>query len=71
MAIHLPGRQSVYSEEDIVEAELQERMDSAQSTLMAFFDYNSINKESRHYLYQEFLKHYIYLQKKRQWKPRQ
>ena len=46
-------------------------MESAQSTLMAFFDYNSTNEESRRYLYQEFPEHYVYSRKERQWKPRQ
>lgn len=46
-------------------------MNSIQSTLMAFFDYNSINEKSCHYLYQEFLGHYVFLQKKCQWKPKQ
>ena len=71
LAIHLPGEQPVYFKEDVVAEELQERMDSARSTLMAFFDYNSINKESPRYLYQEFPEHYVYLRKERRWKPRQ
>ena len=71
LAIHLPGEQPVYYEEDVVAEELQERMDSAQSTLMAFFEYNNTNEESRRYLYQEFPEHYVYLRKERRWKPRQ
>ena len=47
----------------MVVEKLQKSMDSVRSTLMAFFDYNSTNKESRHYLYQEFPEHYVYLQK--------
>ena len=46
-------------------------MDGARTTLMAFFDYNSTNEESRRYLYQEFPEHYVYLRKDRRWKPRQ
>ena len=71
LAIHLPGEQPVYFEENVVAEELQERMDSARSTLMAFFEYNNTNEESRRYLYQEFPEHYVYLWKERRWKPRQ
>ena len=64
LAIHLPEEQPVYLKEDVVVEELQKRMNGAQSTLMAFFDYNNINKESCCYLYQDFLEYYVYLQKK-------
>lgn len=33
--------------------------------LMAFFEHNNKNKESCHYLYQEFLEQYVYLHKNR------
>ena len=71
LAIHLPGEQPVYFEEDAIAEELQERLNEARSTLMAFSDYNDANDKSCRYLYQEFPEHYVYLQKKRQWKPRQ
>lgn len=71
LAIHLPGEQPIYFEEDVLVEQLQERMDGARSTLMAFFEYNNTNEESRRYLYQEFPEHYVYLRKERQWKPRQ
>ena len=51
LAIHLPGEQPVYFKEDAIAEELQERMNEAQSTLMAFFDYNDANDKSRRYLY--------------------
>ena len=38
---------------------------------MAFFNYNDANDKSRRYIYQEVPEHYVYLQKERQWKPRQ
>ena len=64
LVIYLLGKQPVYYEEDVVVEEFQERMDSAQSTFMAFFKYNNTNKKSRRYFYQEFPKHYIFLRKK-------
>lgn len=63
LAIHLPGEQPVYFEEDGLVEQLQKRMDDARSPLMAFFEYNNINEESCSYFYQEFPKHYIYLRK--------
>ena len=71
LAIHLSEEQPVYFEEDVVAKKLQEKMDSARSTLMAFFEYNNTKKESRRYFYQEFLEHYVYLRKERRWKLRQ
>lgn len=38
---------------------------------MTFFKYNNTNEKSCCYLYKEISKHYVYLQKKWQWKPRQ
>ena len=46
-------------------------MDDAQSTPIAFFEYNNTNEKSCRYLYQEFPEHYIYLRKEQQWKSRQ
>lgn len=61
LAIHLPEEQPVYFEEETITEELEERMNEARSTLMAFFDYNQANDESRQYLYQKFPEHYVYL----------
>ena len=63
LAIYLLKKQPVYFEEDAIAEEFQERISKAQSTLMAFFDYNGANDKSRRYFYQEFPKHYVYLQK--------
>ena len=41
LPIHLSGEQPVYFREDAVADELQEKMNEARSTLMAFFDYNA------------------------------
>lgn len=46
-------------------------MNGARSTLMAFFDYNDANEESRQYFYQEFPEHYVYLKKEHRWKLKQ
>lgn len=54
LAIHFLRGQADYFEENIIAREFQERIDSTQSTLMAFFDYNSINKKSYRHLYQKF-----------------
>lgn len=66
LVVYLPGKQSVYFEENVIVEKLQEKIDGAQSTLMAFFEYNNTNEKSCRYLYQEFLKHYDYLRKERQ-----
>lgn len=51
LAIHLPRKQPVYFEEDAIAKKLQERMNKAQSTLMAFLNYNDVNDKSRRYFY--------------------
>jgi len=54
LALHLPGEQPVYFESNIQKVELQQRMLTARSTLMAFFEYNANNEDGRQYLYQDF-----------------
>lgn len=46
-------------------------MEHAQSTLIAFFDYNQQYADGWHLLYQEFPAHYVYVQKTWRWKPRE
>jgi hypothetical protein len=67
LAIHLPGDQPVYFAADANLAELQQQMDNARSTLMAFFQYNTEYEDGQQYLYQEFPTYYIYKQKERTW----
>lgn len=40
LAVHLPGKQVVYFNPDLTPDSLKEKMESAHSTLMAFFLYN-------------------------------
>ena len=67
LAIHLPDQQPVYFNSDIAVTDLQNRLDAAQSILMAFFQYNLLNTDGRQYLYQEFPVHYVYDKPRRRW----
>ena len=51
LAIHLPGEQPVYFHENTSANDLHDRMQSARSTLMAFFEYNTLNSDGCQYLY--------------------
>ncbi|KAH0611538.1 uncharacterized protein H6S33_010803 [Morchella sextelata] len=66
----MPGEQPIYFNADVTEEELQQRMEAAKSTLMAFFKYNSENSDGRQYLYQEFPVHFTYNRQSRSWSPR-
>ena len=54
LAVYLPGEQPVYLSDNATSDQLQSRMDLAKTTLMAFFEYNSLHEDGRHYLYQDF-----------------
>lgn len=51
LAIHLPGEQCVAFRVNATVEEVAARMETAQSTLMAFFQYNRLNEDGRHLLY--------------------
>ena len=70
-SLDLPGEQPGYFESNIQEVELQQRMLTARSTLMAFFEYNANNEDGRQYLYQDFAAKYVFKAKEKEWKPRQ
>jgi len=63
LTLHLPGQQAVYFPDQESASDLQERLDRSTSTLLAFFKYNSDNVDGRHYLYHEFLEHFVYMPK--------
>jgi len=54
LAVHLPGEPPVYFPYNATTEQLQSRMDMAKTTLMAFFEYNTLHSDGRHYLYQDF-----------------
>lgn len=70
LAVHLQGEQIVYFPDDVSPTELAARTATARSTLMGFFEYNTIHKESRQYLYSEFPAHFTWDTRARMWKPR-
>jgi len=60
LAIHLLGELAVYFSGDENLEALQDRIESARSTLIAFFDYNNEHSDGRQFLYQEFPQYYVY-----------
>lgn len=60
LALHLPNRQNVVFRADISAETLEERAESACTTLMAFFDYNRDHEDGRHLLYHEFPSRYVF-----------
>ena len=70
LAIHLPGEQPVYFTDSETAEDLRNRMESARSTLMAYFQYNTLHTDGHPYLYQDFPTHYTYNTSKRVWAPR-
>jgi len=67
LALHLPGEQPVYFGADMEDRELEERIVTARSTLMAYFDYNAKNEDGCQYLYQEFPTHFVFKSEKKEW----
>ena len=49
LAVHLPGGQLVYFPDHATSDQLQSRMDLAKTTLLAFFEYNALHEDGRHY----------------------
>ena len=70
LAIHLLGEQPVYFLENTSANDLHDRMESARSTLMAFFEYNTLNSDRRQYLYRDFPTYYTYGTSLHKWIPR-
>ena len=70
LPLHLPSEQPVMFGRSDSEQELQQRMETAHSTLMGFFDYNRDHEDGRHLLYHQFPTHYVFLQKEKVWRPR-
>ena len=71
LAIHLEGEQTVSFPAGATTEQIQERMGSARSTLMAFFEYNRLNEDGWQLLYHEFPTKYVFDKKERIWRPRQ
>jgi hypothetical protein len=71
LAVHMPGEQPVYFNDDATEEEIANRMGAASSTLVAFFDYNRAHDDGRRFLYSEFPSHYTYNRSAKKWRPRQ
>ena len=70
LAIHLPGEQPVYFHENTSANDLHGRMQLPRSTLMVFFEYNTLNSDGRQYLYQDFPTYYTYSTFVCKWTPR-
>ena len=64
LGVHLPSEHPVYFPDNASSDQLQSRMDSAKTTLMAFFEYNSMYEDGRHYLYQDFPTSFVFQQTK-------
>jgi hypothetical protein len=71
LAVHLQGEQTVYFPDDISATDLARRTAAARSTLMAFFEYNTLHEDGRPYLYTDFPAQFTWDRKDRTWKPRQ
>ena len=67
LAVHLPGDEPVYFPDNASSDRLQSRMDSAKTTLMAFFEYNAMYEDGRDYLYQDFPTSFVFQQKQHIW----
>ena len=70
LAIHLPSEQPVYFSDRETAEDLSNRMESARSTLRAYFQYNALHSDGPQYLYQDFPTHYTYNTSRRVWTPR-
>lgn len=71
LSVHLPDQQPVYFPDDLTGAELRERMETAKSQLMAFFDYYRRHPEAPKYHYVDFPQYFVWVQATRQWKTRE
>ena len=60
LASHLLGEQPVYFHENTSANHLHDQMESAPSTLLAFFESNTLNLDERQYLYQDLPTYYTY-----------
>ena len=60
LALHLPNRQNVVFRADVSVQTLEERAESARTTLIAFFEYNRDHEDGRHLLYHEFPSRYVF-----------
>ena len=70
LSVHLEGGQIVYFNPKLTKEAVQERIENARSTLMAFFAYNKQHTDGRQWLYQEFPAHFTYDQGRCTWHRR-
>ena len=67
LTVYFLGEQPIYFQPDQSIKEIQQCLKLSYSTLMAFFKYNTEHKDSCNYLYQNFLKWYIFYLKYQKW----
>ena len=70
LAVHEPGKQPVYFPDDATTQQVREKMETARTTLMAFFVYNRLHPNGPKYLYSEAPQHLVFDAKAKAWKPR-
>jgi len=70
LAVHLAGEQPVYLPDNATTEQRQSRMDMAKTTLMAFFKYNTLYRDGRHYLCQDFPTSFVFQEKQHVWTAR-
>jgi hypothetical protein len=66
LTVHLPGQQPIYFQPDESVKDLQQRLETAHSTLTAWFRYNTENTDGHTTLYQDFPYKYTFIAKTRQ-----
>ena len=70
MQLHLEGEHSVTFREDNSIEEVEQRVEAASSTLIAFFRKCAQNETARWYMYQEFPQFYTWNKSEKSWSPR-
>ena len=71
LAVHLPGQHIVCFTDNLSPEQVAAKAANARSTLMAFFEYNTMYEDGRQYLYHEFPQHYVWKADRRIWVKRQ
>nr|GEZ40520.1 hypothetical protein [Tanacetum cinerariifolium] len=70
LQVHLPNKQFVTFEEDVVLTDILEKERNKRSMLTAFFELNQTDTEARQHLYKDILKFYRWNKSTRKWNRR-
>ena len=60
LPVHLPGEQPIYFPPNLSSQQLRDRLKTAKSELMRFFEYNRLHADGKDVLYQNWSENHVW-----------